>query len=148
MVGLWTIRLLVQVHRHWVQLTLVRRGYVNHNCHNKLQIGNGLECKWCHSRKRWTENLEILKKTAVGSWLWASRVGSLLGTSSVGCRMGTGRVGNRLGPCRRTVEVEFPTMVLRSLGFDRWSIRLSFSSPDRRRWKLKLLETCRAFEFC
>ena len=28
-----------------------------------------------------------------------------------------------------------PTMVLRSLGFDRWVIRLSFSGPDRRRWK-------------
>ena len=37
MVGLWTIWLLVQVHRHWVQFTLVRRGYDNHNCHN----GNG-----------------------------------------------------------------------------------------------------------
>ena len=28
-----------------------------------------------------------------------------------------------------------PTMVLRSLGVDRWGIRLSFSGPDRRRWK-------------
>ena len=26
-------------------------------------------------------------------------------------------------------------MVLRSLGFNRWDIRLSFSGPDRRRWK-------------
>ena len=41
MVGLWAIRLLVQVHRHWVQSTLMRRGYDNHNCHNKPQIGNG-----------------------------------------------------------------------------------------------------------
>ena len=40
LVGLWTIRLLVQVHRHWVQFTLVRRGYDNHNCHNKPQRGN------------------------------------------------------------------------------------------------------------
>ena len=40
LVGLWTIRLLVQVHRHWVQFTLVRRGYDNPNCHNKPQIGN------------------------------------------------------------------------------------------------------------
>ena len=40
LVGLWTIRLLVQVHRHWVQFTLVRRGYDNHSCHNKPQIGN------------------------------------------------------------------------------------------------------------
>ena len=40
LVGFWTIRLLVQVHRHWVQFTLTRRGYDNHNCHNKPQIGN------------------------------------------------------------------------------------------------------------
>ena len=40
LVGLLTIRLLVQVHRHWVQFTLVRRGYDNHDCHNKPQIGN------------------------------------------------------------------------------------------------------------
>ena len=40
MVGLWTIRLLVQVHRHWAQFTLVRRGCDYHNCHNKPQIGN------------------------------------------------------------------------------------------------------------
>ena len=40
MVGLGTIRLLVQVHRHWVQFTLARRGYDNHNCPNKPQIGN------------------------------------------------------------------------------------------------------------
>ena len=41
LVGLWTIRLLVQVHRHWVQFTLARRGYDNHNCYNEPQIGNG-----------------------------------------------------------------------------------------------------------
>ena len=34
------IRLLVQVHRHWVQFMLVHWGYDYHNCHNKLQIGN------------------------------------------------------------------------------------------------------------
>ena len=28
------------MHRHWVQSTLARRGYDNHNCHNKPQIGN------------------------------------------------------------------------------------------------------------
>ena len=48
-----------------------------------------LECEWRHARKRWAENLEILKKTSVRSWLWTSRVGSWL------------------GPCRLTVEVEF-----------------------------------------
>ena len=37
---LWTIRLLVQVNRRWVQFTLVRRGYDNHKCHDKPQIGN------------------------------------------------------------------------------------------------------------
>ena len=67
----------------------------------------GLKCERRHARKRWAENLGILKKTSVESRLWASRVGSLLGTSPVGCRMGTGRVGSRLGPCRRTVELEF-----------------------------------------
>ena len=41
LVGLWTIRLLVQVHRYWVQFTLARREYDNHHCHNKPQIGNG-----------------------------------------------------------------------------------------------------------
>ena len=41
MVGLWTIRLFVQVQTHWVQFTLARKGYDNHNCHNKPQIGNG-----------------------------------------------------------------------------------------------------------
>ena len=31
----------LQVHTHWVQFTLVRRGYDNHKCHNKkTQIGN------------------------------------------------------------------------------------------------------------
>ena len=40
LVGISTIRLLVQVHRHWVQFTLARRGYDNHNRHNKPQIGN------------------------------------------------------------------------------------------------------------
>ena len=40
LVGLWTIWLLVQVHRHWVQFTLVHGGYDNTNCHNKPQIGN------------------------------------------------------------------------------------------------------------
>ena len=40
MVGLWTIRLLVQVHRHWVQFTLERKGYDNHHGHNKPQTGN------------------------------------------------------------------------------------------------------------
>ena len=35
-----TIRLLVQVHKHWVQFTIARRGYNNHICHNKPQIGN------------------------------------------------------------------------------------------------------------
>ena len=39
LVGLWTIRLLVQVHRHWVQFTLARREYDNHNRHNKPKIG-------------------------------------------------------------------------------------------------------------
>ena len=43
MVELWTIWLLVQVHRHWVQFTLTCRGYDNHNCHNKPQIGNVTE---------------------------------------------------------------------------------------------------------
>ena len=107
---------LVQVQRHWVQFTLARRGYDNHNCHNKPQMEIGLECEWRHARKRWAENLEILKKTPdesrlwtsrVGSRLLASRVGSLQGTNPVGCRMGTCRVGSRLGPCKRTVEVEF-----------------------------------------
>ena len=41
MVTLWTIRLFVQVHRHWVHYTLARR-YENHNCHDKPQIGNGV----------------------------------------------------------------------------------------------------------
>ena len=34
MVGLWTIQLLVQMHRHWVQ-------FCTPNCHNKPHIGNG-----------------------------------------------------------------------------------------------------------
>ena len=38
--GLWTIRFLVQVHRHWVQFTLARRGYDSHNCYDKPQRGN------------------------------------------------------------------------------------------------------------
>ena len=41
LVRLSTIRLLVQVHRHWVQFTLTRRGYDNHNYSNKPQIGYG-----------------------------------------------------------------------------------------------------------
>ena len=105
MVGLWTIWLLVQVLRHWVQFMLVRRGCDNHNCHNKPQIGNGAAVWRHHAWKRWTENLEILKKMSVGTWLWASRVGSLLGTSSVGCRMGTSRVGKLTWAMSR-VEVE------------------------------------------
>ena len=42
MVGLWTIRHWDQVHSHWVQFTLVCRGYDNHNCHNKPHIVNGI----------------------------------------------------------------------------------------------------------
>ena len=72
MVGLWTIRLLVQVHTHWLQFTLVRKGYDNHKCHNKnpkkeMRLG----CEWRHARKRWAENLVILKKTLVEIRLWA-----------------------------------------------------------------------------
>ena len=100
LVGLWTIRLLVQVHRHWVQFTLARRRYFNHNCHNKPQIGN-VTGVWMTSSP---EAMGILKKTSVGSRLWASRVGFLLRSSPVGCRMGIGRVGSRLAPCRRTVQ--------------------------------------------
>ena len=40
LVRLWTIRLLVQVHRHWVHFTLACGGYDNHNCLNKSQIWN------------------------------------------------------------------------------------------------------------
>ena len=36
LVGSWTIRLLVQGYKHWVQFTLVRKGYDNHKCHNKI----------------------------------------------------------------------------------------------------------------
>ena len=107
LVGLWTIRLLVQVHRHWVQFTLVRRGYDNHNCHNKPQIENGTGVWMTSCPEAIAENLGILKNTSNESRLSASRVGSLLGTSPVDWQMGTGRVGSRLRPCRRTVEVEF-----------------------------------------
>ena len=41
LVGLWTIRFLFQVHRHWVKSTLVYRGYDNHNCYNKPQKWTG-----------------------------------------------------------------------------------------------------------
>ena len=71
LVGLWTIRLLVQVHRHWVQFTLARKGYDNHNCHNKPQIGKGLECEWCYAWKRWSWEFEDFEKESVWSWLWA-----------------------------------------------------------------------------
>ena len=40
MVGLWTIRLLVQVHRHWVQFTLARRGYDNLVCQTEKSLIN------------------------------------------------------------------------------------------------------------
>ena len=103
LVGLWTIRLLVQVHRHWVQFTLARRGYDNHKCHNKPQIGNetGVWMASCPEVIGW--EFGYFKKDVS----CVSAVGSLLGTSPVGCRMGTDRTGSRLVPCRRTVEVEF-----------------------------------------
>ena len=55
LVGLWTIRQLVQVHRHWVHFTLLRRGYDNHNCHNKPQIGivTGLWMTSCPEAMGW-----------------------------------------------------------------------------------------------
>ena len=64
-----------------------------------------------YARKRWAENLEILKKTSVGS---------LLGTSPFGCRMGTSRVWKvDLGHVESWNWVK--TMVLRS-----WSLTIEF----------------------
>ena len=115
-VGLWNIRLLVQVHRHWVQFTLVCRGYDNHNCHDKPQIGNGTEV-WTTSRPEamgWEFGdfeKDVSWVFTVDQMSWVSAVGQsswfLLRTNPVGFWMGTGRVDSRLGPCRRTVEVEF-----------------------------------------
>ena len=33
-----------------------------------------LGCEWRHARKRWAENLVILRKTVVEIWLWAEPV--------------------------------------------------------------------------
>ena len=52
----------VQVSSLLVQITLVRKGYDNHHCHNKPQTGNGLEYGWRHAQKRWAENLEDYEK--------------------------------------------------------------------------------------
>ena len=43
MVGLWTIRLLIQVHSIGYSFALACNRYDNHNCHNKPQRGNGAE---------------------------------------------------------------------------------------------------------
>ena len=145
LVGLRTIRLLVQVHRHWVQFTLTRRGYDNHNCHNKPQIGNkaGVWMTSCSEVTGWEfgyfekyVSWVLMWVSRVGSRLWASQVGSLLGTSPVGCRMGTGRVGSWLEPCRWTVEVEFwpwcwEVWVSTVEGYG-WVFRVPTSEDERR----------------
>ena len=40
LVGLWTIRLFVQVHSIGYNFAFARKWYDNHNCHNKPQIEN------------------------------------------------------------------------------------------------------------
>ena len=41
---------------------LAHKGYDNHNCHNKPQIRNGMECEWRHARKRWSWEFEDFQK--------------------------------------------------------------------------------------
>ena len=114
---------LVQVHRHWVQFTLERRGYDNYNCHNKPQIGNGLECERHRAWKRWVDNLGILKKHV--SWELDCRRVELVvywGASPVEFYSWPIELGTRLGPVKLGVhfgQVEswiwVKTMVLISL---------------------------------
>ena len=40
----------------------------------KPQIENETGCEWRHARKRWAENLVILKKTLVEIWFWVGPV--------------------------------------------------------------------------
>ena len=87
LVGLWTIRLLVQVNTHWVQFTLACRGHDNHKCHNKNpRYEMGLGCEWRHARKRWAENLVISKKQLVEIWLWVGPVQLSWGFDCGRCR--------------------------------------------------------------
>ena len=76
------------MHRHWVQFTLACRGYEKHNCHNKPQIGNGLECEWRHAQKRWAENLEILKQRSVEFYCRPVELGTRLGSVQLGVDFG------------------------------------------------------------
>ena len=104
LVGLWTIWLLVSVHRHWVQLTLARKGYDNHNCYNKPQIGNGLECEWFHAQKRWSREFEDFEIES-----WELTLGHV-GDSWVVCYWGR---QFKLGSDHDAVKLG-PTMMVRS----------------------------------
>ena len=70
LVGLWTIRLLVQV------FTLPRRGCDNHKCHNKNpRYEMGLRCEWRHAQKKGAGIFgDFWKKQLVESWTWAKAV--------------------------------------------------------------------------
>ena len=65
---------------HWVQFTLVRRGYDNHKCHNKKPDRKwDWGSEWRHARKRWAGNFGDFWKKAV-------RFDSEWGQSSWGLR--------------------------------------------------------------
>ena len=125
MVGLRTIQLFVQVHRHWVEFTLVRRRYESHKCHNKpqIEIGTGVWMTSCPEAMGW--EFGYFEKHV--SWvLDSSRVGSLLGASPVEFYCRPVELGTRLGSVQLGVDfghVEswswVKTMVLRS-----WSLSM------------------------
>ena len=87
-----------------------------------------LQCEWRHARKRWAENLGILKNTSVGystvgesSWLFT-------GGQSVEFYCRPVELGTRLGPVQLGVDFDHveswswvKTMVLRS-----WSLTMEF----------------------
>ena len=95
LVGLWTIRLSVHVRRHWVQFTLARRGYDNHNCHNKPQIGNG-----------WSVNDVMPGIDGLKIWLfWKTRqLGFYCGPDQLGLGCGSVELVVYWGPVQLVVE--------------------------------------------
>ena len=144
MVGLWTIRLLVQVHRHWVQFTLARRGYDNHNCHNKPQIGNdsGVWMTSCPEAMGWEFGYFEKQVSWVLDWRRVELVVYWGQSVEFYCR--PVELGTRLRPVQLGVDFGYveswswvKTMVLRS-----WSLTMEFC----RSLPTEILKTTRCAE--
>ena len=104
LVGLWTIRVKKSpgIESIVYSLTLARKGYDNHPCHNKPQREMGWSVDDIMPRRDGLRILRILRNTAVESWHWTMKEDSW-----VLCHW-----GRQLGslPLMQTVEIGDWTM--------------------------------------